>query len=88
MSAPVLVTLALAGGQGKTTIALMMGRYFGRCGIPVLFVDWIKIWFSILQRKLLIPKDFSNKETLSQRLLKLYGVQLFVVPSVPYSVSK
>jgi chromosome partitioning protein len=39
MSTPVLVTLALAGGQGKTTTALMLGRYLGRCGIPVLFVD-------------------------------------------------
>jgi chromosome partitioning protein len=39
MSAPVVVTLALAGGQGKTTTALMLGRYLGRSGIPVLFVD-------------------------------------------------
>ena len=34
-----LVTLGLAGGQGKSTVALMLGRYLGRLGIPVLFVD-------------------------------------------------
>ncbi|BAZ18981.1 cobyrinic acid a,c-diamide synthase (plasmid) [Calothrix sp. NIES-4071] len=36
---PTLVTLGLAGGQGKSTVALMLGRYLGRCGIPVLFID-------------------------------------------------
>lgn len=36
---PTVVTLGLAGGQGKTTIALMLGRFLGRLGIPVLFVD-------------------------------------------------
>jgi chromosome partitioning protein len=34
-----IVTLGLAGGQGKSTVALMLGRYLGRLGIPVLFVD-------------------------------------------------
>ncbi len=34
-----LVTLGLAGGQGKTTVALMVGRILSRHGIPVLFVD-------------------------------------------------
>ena len=34
-----IVTLGLAGGQGKSTVALMLGRYLGRWGIPVLFVD-------------------------------------------------
>lgn len=37
--APTFVPLALAGGQGKSTIALMLGRLIARCGIPVLFVD-------------------------------------------------
>jgi chromosome partitioning protein len=36
---PTIVTLGLAGGQGKTTVALMLGRYLGRLGVPVLFVD-------------------------------------------------
>jgi chromosome partitioning protein len=36
---PIVSTLGLAGGQGKTTVALMLGRYLGRLGIPVLFVD-------------------------------------------------
>ena len=35
----IVSTLGLAGGQGKTTVALMLGRYLGRLGIPVLFVD-------------------------------------------------
>lgn len=38
-STPTIVTLGLAGGQGKSTVALMLGRYLGRLGIPVLFVD-------------------------------------------------
>lgn len=33
------MTLGLAGGQGKSTVALMLGRYLGRLGIPVLFID-------------------------------------------------
>lgn len=37
--APILVPLGLAGGQGKTTVALMTGRLLARYGIPVLFVD-------------------------------------------------
>jgi chromosome partitioning protein len=37
--APTLVPLGLAGGQGKTTVALMTGRILARLGIPVLFVD-------------------------------------------------
>lgn len=37
--APTLVPLGLAGGQGKTTVALMVGRILARAGIPVLFVD-------------------------------------------------
>ncbi|MEA5554041.1 ParA family protein [Anabaena cylindrica UHCC 0172] len=36
---PTVVTLGLAGGQGKSTVALMLGRYLGKLGIPVLFVD-------------------------------------------------
>lgn len=36
---PTFVPLALAGGQGKSTIALMLGRLVARLGIPVLFVD-------------------------------------------------
>jgi chromosome partitioning protein len=36
---PIISTLGLAGGQGKTTVALMLGRYLGRLGIPVLFID-------------------------------------------------
>ena len=36
---PTVVSLGLAGGQGKSTVALMLGRYLGRLGIPVLFVD-------------------------------------------------
>lgn len=36
---PTVVTLGLAGGQGKSTIALMLGRFLARLGIPVLFVD-------------------------------------------------
>ena len=38
-NAPTFVPLALAGGQGKSTIALMLGRIIARSGIPVLFVD-------------------------------------------------
>ena len=38
-STPTLVTLGLAGGQGKSTVALMLGRYLGRLGIPVLLID-------------------------------------------------
>jgi chromosome partitioning protein len=38
-STPTIVTLGLAGGQGKSTVALMLGRYLGRLGIPVLFID-------------------------------------------------
>jgi len=34
-----LVPLALAGGQGKTTIALMTGRLLAKYGVPVLFID-------------------------------------------------
>ncbi len=37
--APTLVPLGLAGGQGKTTIALMTGRILASYGIPVLFID-------------------------------------------------
>ena len=37
--APTLVPLGLAGGQGKTTVALMTGRILAKLGIPVLFVD-------------------------------------------------
>lgn len=37
--APTLVPLGLAGGQGKSTVALITGRILARCGIPVLFVD-------------------------------------------------
>jgi|GEM_PF-184517 chromosome partitioning protein len=36
---PTVVSLGLAGGQGKSTVALMLGRYLGRLGIPVLFID-------------------------------------------------
>lgn len=36
---PTFVPLALAGGQGKSTIALILGRIVARFGIPVLFVD-------------------------------------------------
>lgn len=36
---PTLVPLGLAGGQGKTTVALMTGRILAKLGIPVLFVD-------------------------------------------------
>jgi chromosome partitioning protein len=36
---PTIVTLGLAGRQGKSTVALMLGRYLGRLGIPVLFID-------------------------------------------------
>lgn len=39
MATPTVVTLGLAGGQGKSTVALMLGRYLGRLGIPVLFID-------------------------------------------------
>lgn len=39
MTTPTVVTLGLAGGQGKSTVALMLGRYLGRLGIPVLFID-------------------------------------------------
>lgn len=38
-NAPTFVPLALAGGQGKSTIALMVGRMLARAGIPVLFID-------------------------------------------------
>ncbi len=34
------------------------------------WLDQIEIWFSILQRKLLTPNDFPNKETLRQRLME------------------
>lgn len=34
------------------------------------WLDQIEIWFSILQRKLLTPNHFPNKETLQQRLLE------------------
>lgn len=34
------------------------------------WLDQIEIWFSILQRKLLTPNDFPNRETLKQRLLE------------------
>lgn len=34
------------------------------------WLDQIEVWFSILQRKLLTPNDFPNKETLRQRLLE------------------
>ncbi|UBF30194.1 ParA family protein (plasmid) [Kovacikia minuta CCNUW1] len=37
--APTLVPLGLAGGQGKTTVALITGRILASYGIPVLFVD-------------------------------------------------
>lgn len=33
------------------------------------WLDQIEIWFSILQRKLLTPNDFSNLETLKERLI-------------------
>jgi chromosome partitioning protein len=36
---PIISTLGLAGGQGKTTLAIMLGRYLGKLGIPVLFID-------------------------------------------------
>lgn len=36
---PTLVPLGLAGGQGKTTVALMTGRVLAKLGIPVLFID-------------------------------------------------
>jgi chromosome partitioning protein len=36
---PIVSTLGLAGGQGKTTLAIMLGRYLGRLGIPILFID-------------------------------------------------
>ncbi len=36
---PTFVPLALAGGQGKSTIALILGRIIARLGIPVLFID-------------------------------------------------
>jgi len=39
LNPPTVVSLGLAGGQGKSTVALMLGRYLGRLGIPVLFVD-------------------------------------------------
>ena len=35
---PTFVTLALAGGQGKSTITLILGRIIARLGIPVLFI--------------------------------------------------
>ena len=37
--ATVLVPVALAGGQGKTTTALSLGRYLSRRGIPTLTID-------------------------------------------------
>jgi chromosome partitioning protein len=37
--APTLVPLGLAGGQGKTTVALMTGRILAKLGIPILFID-------------------------------------------------
>lgn len=36
---PCFVPLALAGGQGKSTVALMLGRTIARSGLPVLFID-------------------------------------------------
>jgi chromosome partitioning protein len=36
---PTLVPMGLAGGQGKTTVALMTGRILAKFGIPVLFID-------------------------------------------------
>ena len=39
LQTPTVVSLGLAGGQGKTTVALMLGRFLGRLGIPVLFID-------------------------------------------------
>ncbi|AUC62502.1 plasmid partitioning protein ParA (plasmid) [Cyanobacterium sp. HL-69] len=36
---PCFVPLALAGGQGKSTVALMLGRILARKGLPVLFID-------------------------------------------------
>jgi chromosome partitioning protein len=36
---PTLVPLGLAGGQGKTTVAMMTGRILAKLGIPVLFID-------------------------------------------------
>ena len=35
---PTFVPLALAGGQGKSTITLILGRIIARLGIPVLFI--------------------------------------------------
>ncbi len=37
--APTFVPLGLAGGQGKTTVGLLVGRLLASYGIPVLFVD-------------------------------------------------
>lgn len=37
--ASTLVPLALAGGQGKSTVALMLGRMLAKSNIPVLYVD-------------------------------------------------
>lgn len=37
--APTFVPLGLAGGQGKTTVGLLLGRLLASYGIPVLFVD-------------------------------------------------
>lgn len=34
------------------------------------WLDQIEIWFSILQRKLLTPNDFPNRETLRERLME------------------
>jgi hypothetical protein len=33
------------------------------------WLDQIEIWFSIVQRKLLTPNDFPNRETLRERLI-------------------
>lgn len=37
--APTFVPLGLAGGQGKTTVALMLGRILATYGLNILFVD-------------------------------------------------
>jgi chromosome partitioning protein len=39
IDAPTFVPLGLAGGQGKTTVGLLLGRLIASYGIPVLFVD-------------------------------------------------
>lgn len=37
--APTFVPLGLAGGQGKTTVGLFLGRLIASYGVPVLFID-------------------------------------------------